>query len=265
MHYSVGDPVGIGRRGETVSLSVVPAAFVVPPVNLLLLSLAGLALVRRHRRAGLILAAIGGVGLFVLALPLTGKALLASLETGLPLAPDPVAPPEAIVVLSADGFREGGPDQRYNVGELTLDRLRGGAALYRRVKLPILVAGGVLQNAPKPISVEMARSLEQDFGVPVRWIERRSQDTWENATESAAILKASGVSSIYLVTHAWHMKRALLSFSRAGITAVAAPVGFVPWPTGELSDFVPAASAWQKSYYGLHEWIGYIEYVAFRR
>ena len=38
----------------------------------------------------------------------------------------------------------------------------------------------------------MRDSLTQDFQVPVRWVEDRSRDTWQNARDSAAILRANG-------------------------------------------------------------------------
>jgi uncharacterized SAM-binding protein YcdF (DUF218 family) len=102
----------------------------------------------------------------------------------------------------------------------------------------------------------MAKSLIEDFAVPTRWAEIDSRTTWENAKYSAAILKSNGISSVYLVTHAWHMRRALIAFTRFGIAAVPASV-----PPDEIArlrsaGFMPDASAWLQSYYALHEWIG---------
>lgn len=70
----------------------------------------------------------------------------------------------------------------------------------------------------------MARSLADDFLVPVRWREGLSEDTWQNAEFSAAILRADGIHNVYLVTQAWHMRRALYAFRYFGVNAMAAPV-----------------------------------------
>src|SRR3546814_19898055 len=74
----------------------------------------------------------------------------------------------------------------------------------------------------------MQITLERDFGVEVRWTESESTSTWTNARLSAAKLRAAGIRRFYLVTHAWHMPRALLAFAGTGLEAVPAPPGFAP-------------------------------------
>jgi uncharacterized SAM-binding protein YcdF (DUF218 family) len=204
-------------------------------------------------------------GLVLLALPFVAGRLIVSLEHGLPLTASAADPPQAIVILSAEVSRSGGDAPRIGIGPLTLERVRAGAALYRRTGLPILVTGGAPQDAPDAsLAGMMARSLDADFHVPVRWIEPAAQDTWENAADSAAILKAQGIGSIYLVTHAWHMRRALIAFRHTGIRVTAAPVQIDHAPGGRFSDFVPRTSAWLTSYYALHEWIGCADYALLR-
>jgi uncharacterized SAM-binding protein YcdF (DUF218 family) len=106
----------------------------------------------------------------------------------------------------------------------------------------------------------MQRILVNEFGVPVRWVEDRSIDTHENATLSAEMLKRDGVSSVLLVTHAWHMRRAMLAFQSAGLAPVAAPTRFIRPSKPIGRDFVPDASALRASYYALHEWGGLLWY-----
>jgi uncharacterized SAM-binding protein YcdF (DUF218 family) len=244
-----------------VSLGSFPIALIVPPINLLSLSIAGLALSQRWRRAGRMLMTVGLGGLFVLALPLTGESLIASLERNLPLRTPTVDPPGAIVILSAEVRRSAGRNPDIGPGPLTLERERAGAALYRRIDLPILVTGGSLRRGEAPVARVMAQSLAEDFRVPVRWIEPEARDTWESAEDSAAILKANGIRSIYLVTHAWHMRRAIIGFEHFGISVIAAPVRIDRPPMLRLSEFIPSAGGWMMSYYALHEWIGYAYYA----
>ena len=235
----------------------------VPPLNLALLAAIAFFLLRR--RAGRAIVGVALVGLIVLALPAVGNALLLSLERLPEPGPtDPhAAPPGAIVVLSADLRYVRGPDgdlekdpSDADIGPLSLERVRAAAALHRRTGLPILVSGGIVRDEPVPIATVMARSLTEDFSTPPRWVETRSRDTWENARFSADLLRAAGITTVYVVTHAWHMPRALLAFRRAGITAVPAPVRLDAWPPLTWQQFVPADSAWQLSYFGFHEWIG---------
>jgi uncharacterized SAM-binding protein YcdF (DUF218 family) len=122
--------------------------------------------------------------------------------------------------------------------------------------LPVLVTGGTLDGTSTTLGSLMAQSLSADFAVAPRWIEPRAQNTRENARFSADILRAAGIRSIYLVTHAWHMKRSLLAFRNTGMTVVAAPVRMDRLPPFTPEQLAPSAEAWLMSYFALHEWIG---------
>jgi uncharacterized SAM-binding protein YcdF (DUF218 family) len=144
----------------------------------------------------------------------------------------------------------------YAVGLLTLARERAGARLARSSGLPILVAGGQIRSSSPTLAALMAASLAADFGVTPRWLEDRSQDTWQNAANAAAMLRSAGIGRAYVVTSAWHMRRALIAFRAAGLPVVAAPADALAPPHLEASTLIPRVSAWQEGYYALHEWIG---------
>jgi uncharacterized SAM-binding protein YcdF (DUF218 family) len=237
-------------------MGVVASFLVLPPVNLAVLALLGALVAIRYRRAGLGLSLVSLCLLLLLALPAVSKTLIASLEQKLPLAPPPDAPPEAIVILSGDVGRSDPPFPALDVGHLTLERMRAGVALYRRTELPILVTGGRVSTDIDPVGSLMERALARDLGITVRWTETQSRDTWENAALSAAMLNAEGIRSVYLVTHAWHMRRAIYAFRHFGVTVTAAPVRMDRMPETAFHEFIPTATAWMASYYGLHEWIG---------
>jgi len=106
----------------------------------------------------------------------------------------------------------------------------------------------------------MKQALEEDFGVPVTWTEDQSRTTHENALYSAKLLQAHRVTTVVLVTHAWHMRRAVWSFERAGLHAI-------PWPAprtydeaDRIDDYLPRTSALLDSYHALHEAIGLAYY-----
>ncbi|MFH5925477.1 YdcF family protein [Roseomonas xinghualingensis] len=220
--------------------------------------LAGILLAWRGWRPGLILAALAAIGQILFATPLTAGLLVASLEREVaPGAPASGTGAGAIIVLGAEVART--QDGR-DVGPLTLERLRTGAALHRRTGLPLLVTGGALASGDEPIAELMAQSLRTDFGVSVRWIEPRARDTWENAALSVALLREAGIGSAYVVTHGWHMPRALAVFDLRGLTANAAPVRMDRVPDG-FSSWVPRTDRWTASWLALREWAGRVVYA----
>ncbi len=229
-----------------------------PPASLAVAALALLALGRRWARQA---AAAALLILVALSIPLVANALLSSLGAG-PATPGP--PPRAIVILSADGIRiddiadQGAAD--LEPGPLTLDRIRAGAALARSTGLPILVSGGSAGEAHTPLGAMMADSLRDDFRIPARWEENRSVDTWQNAAFSAEILRGEAIERVYLVTHAWHLPRAMIAFRRAGLDPVPAPVRPPHlWPV-TWHELLPRSSSWYNSYIALHEWVGLLYY-----
>ena len=104
----------------------------------------------------------------------------------------------------------------------------------------------------------MADILEREFAVKVRWQEGESRNTAENASLSAAILRAAGIRRVVLVTQAFHMPRAARLFRAAGLEVVPAPTHFKTAgrsPLGPL-DLLPQSNALRNSYFALHEWLG---------
>lgn len=234
-------------------------ALALPPVLLVLLVLLGVLLAWRGWRPGLALAALAAGGELVLASPLAAGMLVASLEREVPAEPAvPEPPPGAIVVLGAEAART---QTGLEVGPLTLERLRAGAALQRRTGLPLLVTGGPLAPGDAPIAVAMAATLRADFGVPVRWVEARARDTRENADYSAALLRDSGIGSAYVVTHGWHLPRALWSFARSGFPAQPAPVRLDRLPSPGYGRWLPRPDALARSWFALREWAGRLVYA----
>src|SRR3546814_18795810 len=99
----------------------------------------------------------------------------------------------------------------------------------------------------------MQSTRERDFGVEVRWTESESTSTWTNARLSAAKLRAAGIRRFSLVTHAWHMPRAMLAFAGTGLDAVPAPTCLVSRSELVVVDFLTSAGAFHTTYSALHE------------
>jgi uncharacterized SAM-binding protein YcdF (DUF218 family) len=239
-----------------VLVNLIITVLVVPPGNLLLLAIAGFLMMLRRRRGGSVLLGVSLAGLLLLAMPVVAGTLLSTLETGVAPPVSGASPPGAIVILSGDIHHLGGVEPQAGIGPLTLERLRAGALLYRATRLPVLTTGGIVGRDGPPLADLMAWSLKEDFAVPTRWVEDGSHTTWENAELSAAILKSEGIASVFLVTQAWHMRRAMVAFERFGIVVNPAPVSPDKYPGLRPINFFPTVSAWLSSYYALHEWIG---------
>ena len=158
-----------------------------PPANgLLLICAAGLF---RRRRWAFGLAALGTALLVLQSLPPVADALMASLERRAGAVVQDADGAGAIVVLASGLVLEQPEYGGDSAGERTLVRLRYGATLARRFGLPVLVSGGLPQDATRTEAAVMADILQREFAVPVRWREEDSLDTAGNARYSAAILR----------------------------------------------------------------------------
>lgn len=236
-------------------------SLVLPPTSLIVVVLLGLLLALRWRRLGWGISFAGAVLMLVLAMPVTGALLLAGLSADLPRTPPPNNLPAAVVILSAEARATNAARTRFEPGPLTWERMLAGAQSARTSRLPILVAGGPIRPEGPTLAGVMAANLAQVLNLPPRWLEETSRDTWENARNSADILKANGIRSVYLVSHGWHLRRATIAFHHFGITVTAVSVRPDPWPDFHLEDFIPSLSGWTASFYGLHEWIGGFYYA----
>jgi uncharacterized SAM-binding protein YcdF (DUF218 family) len=238
-----------------MSVRALLTTLLLPPLLLVLVALLGtLSAWRGRRGAGLAAAAL--LALLALATPAVADWLRLSLERRIP--PPPPETAAAIVVLSADvAHRRDGIE----VGPLTLERMRAGAAVHRNTGLPLLVTGGVI-SARQPISVAelMQATYAGDFALAVRWVETAARDTRDNAELSARLLRAEGIAAVWLVSHSWHLPRAARAFARAGLAVHPAPVRLVGDRDIALTDWIPTPRAMLDSWYYLREWAGILAY-----
>lgn len=239
------------------ALKKILTPLILPPTGLLLCIVLGLLLLKRWPRLGAFLAWTGVVLLLALSLPITSSELTNALVVESGVNTDRARTAEAVVILG--GGRKGAPEYGgVTLSALALERVRYGAKLASETRLPVLVTGGnVFGTGPSEAEI-MAATLRQSFATDVKWIEDRARDTHGNAVLSAALLKASGIHTILLVTHDVHQQRALREFTAAGIDAIPAPVTTVGQGGGpaNFAELMPNASALKLSSQALHEMIG---------
>jgi len=89
------------------------------------------------------------------------------------------------------------------------------------------------------------------------YFETKSLNTYQNAEFSALLFKKLHLTkNIYLVTSAYHMKRALMMFRRFGFKVIPKPVGFYYNPNYKFLDILPHEGFLNISYKALHEYVG---------
>jgi uncharacterized SAM-binding protein YcdF (DUF218 family) len=210
--------------------------------------------------------------MLVLSTPIAARVLFDSLQIYPAIAPADLTkamggPPAAIVILAAGrrpfAYEYGDEFANQALDALSLERTRYGAFVARKTGLPILVSGGAPLPKAVPVAMLMAQTLQIDYGIRAKWIEDQSANTAENASLSSTLLRGAGVARIMLVTHAWHMKRAVDSFSANGLSVTPAPTAFYLPGSGTLWDLVtPSIGTLRMSGYAIHEIVGSLWYRA---
>jgi uncharacterized SAM-binding protein YcdF (DUF218 family) len=236
------------------------AAFLLPPLNFLILGIAGLVLLKHRPRMGKGLIGLALALTWIFSLRVVSDPLLALLEQDAHTPVEKLRGAQAIVVLSGGpyfGAPEFGGD---TVNTPTLQRVRLAAKLQRATGLPLLVTGGMPGGGRYADAVLMKKTLEEEFGVQVRWVEDASDNTRQSAVYSMKLLASTPVRRIALVTHAWHMPRARGIFERAGFEVLPAGTGFQGIENFRLTKFLPTLGGLRNSAIFMHEGIGLLWY-----
>jgi uncharacterized SAM-binding protein YcdF (DUF218 family) len=239
--------------------SLVSFGILAPPTVFIVLSLAGALIALVWWRMGIALVLVSSLCLYAAATPALSSYLLQRVEAALPPGAD-LGAAQAIIVLGGDvrsGDGAGIPDR---LGPLALERVAFAAEAYRRLHLPVVVSGGMVRGAHMSEGALMKAALEADLAVPVAWTEEQSRTTWENALFTARLLLPEKLTTVVVVSQAWHLPRALWAFERVGLKAL-------PWPApraalrwGAVGDFLPSLGALNDTFYALHELIGGVYY-----
>lgn len=238
-------------------------SLIMPPGLMILMMLVGTLLIGRFFLTGKILIVGGFVLLVAASLPVVSTGLLDLVEQTPPTDPTRLKEQgvQAIVILAGGRYAEAPEyDDRDTVSRYTLERLRYGARLQKQTGLPLLVSGGKPFGRDVAEAELMRQVLENEFRVPVKWIENHSKNTWENARFSHQQLHRGGVTRIALVTHAWHMPRARLAFEQQGLEVIPAPTAYDTRSEPLLLGFFPSARALNDSRLALHELLGRVWY-----
>lgn len=196
-----------------------------PGIFIILLFIVSIWLHRHHKKAARFLFIIS-VCLYLFSMQITGEILIHSLETI-------YQPPQTVagdVIVMLGGGSTGGTLDVDGRGELSgfgANRLLTAARLYKKTHLPIIVSGGMVYK-DSGNEADIAKRQLISLGIPGSSIiaENKSLNTEQNAQFTKRILKTKGFKKPILVTSAFHMERAVLDFSKAGVHVVPYPTDY---------------------------------------
>jgi len=249
-------------------------ALLLPPVPWLLLVLIGAGQLRRRPRWGAALLLAGAAAIWLTSTLAVGEALQRALLPSAPAltrqdltdlrAQHAAATATAIVVLGGGRQTHAPEYDGPNLNEATMARLRYGLWLAHETGLPVAFSGGSGHaQAAGPSEAEIAAAIAaRDFARPLNWTEGASRDTRENARHTVALLRSAGITRIVLVTHGWHLPRALRAFEQAiaqrggGIAVTPAPMGLASDELTPLLRWLPGSAGFKATRQALHEALG---------
>jgi uncharacterized SAM-binding protein YcdF (DUF218 family) len=196
----------------------------------------------------------------LLCLPITSYLALGSLEWPYPPLASRPADAAAIVVLAGSMWPTAPDESRFEPGTDTLYRCLRAAELYRAAPCPILLSGGkVHPNDAGPPLAEVMRDFLITLGVRPKdlVVESSSRTTYENAVDSARLLKDRDIHRVVLVTDAAHLRRAVACFRKQGLDVVPCGCHYrALGRNGGLADYLPDPSAAAGVEEAAHEWCG---------
>ena len=239
-------------------------AIIFPPGIFIVLILFALWLLNHNMLAAKRLLIFTAVTLYMLSLPIVSDILITPLEPYPALNQETIrtSPAKAIVILTAGRFKYADEYGNEDVsGDNGFGRLRYGVKLHKMTNLPILVTGGLSDDKNIPLGKLMARDMAVHFETSPKWQENESKNTAENAKYSRDLLRKEGISEVFLVSDAWHMRRAVDIFEKQGFIVTPAPTRFKGINMSsfelELDSFLPSTRALMHSYFAMHEMIGF--------
>ncbi len=241
------------------ALKKIIASCLLPPGSFIVILLASTLWFWHRRRRGVALYCLSlGLTIWAFATVPISQRLSLGLEKGLAI-PRPLQ--GDVIILLGGGVHDSVPDLtgKGTPSDDMLGRVVTAVRAQRQLHVPIIISGGVV-FAGRSAEAPVVRRILIDLGVPVKQllIESKSRDTVENAHYCKEIMHRQGFRRPLLVTSAYHMRRSIDAFKRAGLSVTPLPAQFhtgsdLPaiWP-----DYLPTAAALHASSNALHEYVG---------
>ncbi|HOP28952.1 MAG TPA: YdcF family protein [Spirochaetota bacterium] len=234
-----------------------------PPSIFIILLLAALFLIRKHRGKAILLITLDIILIYVLSIEPVKNLVLAPLENYTPPVTKEAAKGAELIVILGGGTLENSPEEGDN-GSLTGDSFKRalyGLYIAEQYRLPVLYSGGTLFEGQGKGEAEIAMKLLSKYNKTGLKLmkETMSRTTYENAVY---VKEKFNPGRVILVTSAYHMKRSLYIFKRAGVECVPAPTDYkIDSYDFNVTSWLPKSSEMDCIYKGLKEHIGLLFYM----
>jgi len=188
------------------------------------------------------------------------NAMLRGLESGFNV---PRNPRGDVIILLGGGVYAEAPDLS-GIGAPSADaiaRIVTAVRIQKRLNIPVIVSAGRVFEYTS-IEAPIVKRFLVDLGVPPNEIiiEDKSRDTFENTKYTGDICARAGYKNPILVTSAYHMRRAIMSFEKADMKVTPFPVGFMSSENDQYTwrDFLPRSL--RDASIAIHEYLGLVFY-----
>ncbi|MDX1808643.1 MAG: YdcF family protein [Sulfurospirillaceae bacterium] len=182
---------------------------------------------------------------------------------------------DAIVVLSGGSISG---SKNLPLGSDSLKRVTWGVFLAKSQNLPLVFSGGGLnkQYSESKAFLESIKEFQDylNIHIPISkylqlhhfsvCVENKSLNTYQNAQFSKKIFEQANIQNpiIYLVTSAYHMKRAEMIFNHFGFRVIPAATDFKIGDNPKtIWDYFPNMQAFKNSYTAIHEYFGILSLI----
>lgn len=182
---------------------------------------------------------------------------------------------DAVVVLSGGSING---SKNLPLGNDSFKRVLWGLFIAKSQNLPLVFSGGGLyrQYSESQAFLDSMKEFQEYLGINIPiskdlvphhfgvCVEDESLDTYQNARFSKEIFVRAKIPEpiIYLVTSAYHMKRAQILFTHFGFRVIPAATDFKAGnETKTIWDYLPNMNALKNSYTALHEYFGILSLI----
>ena len=237
--------------------------FILPPgiFILALISSGVLLLFVKRRKTGIFNLALGLLLWIFCSIPFSNY-LIGGLESEFDVSPDVTGD---CIILLGGGIIDGVPDFSGlgTPSDRMLARIVTAVRVQKKLDIPIIVSGGrIYQNTNS--EAQIARRFMIDLGVAKGQIitEENARDTYENAKYTKEICLKKDYRKPILITSAFHMRRALLSFKKVGLDVIPYPAGFKSKNAQDAgwTVYLPRSGSLAATSDALHEYLGILFY-----
>ena len=237
--------------------------FILPPGNFILALVASgvLLIFLKRRKIGIFNLALGLLLWIFYSAPFSNY-LIGGLESEFDIFPDVTGD---CIILLGGGIIDRVPDFS-GLGTATdsmLGRIVTAARVQNRLRIPIIVSGGKMYENLSS-EAQISKRFLVDLGVADGQIviEENAGDTYENAKYTREICLRNNYQKPILITSAYHMKRALLSFRKVGLDVIPYPAGFRSKNVQRVGwfSYLPRSGSLEGTSDAIHEYLGILFY-----